>query len=215
VRNLDVAAVRLVQPERLDDMDVRWEYTGHFSFAIPTGEALDVIADVSPTGVIEEAAGGGYWATLLRARGVPRVHAFDSHPLASPVQPAFATRIPNEYNQFISHSWGGVGLGIAGASAAHPDLTLMLCWPPERDHTALMALDSYEGDTLVYVGELPEDVDDRQPHMADPLFFRRLRLGWRQIGRVEIPQWQVPADGEHDSLTVWKRNPTTTFTGSV
>lgn len=205
MRNLNVAAIPLVSPQRLDDMDVRWEYTGHYSFAIPSAEALDAIADVSPNGVVEEAAGGGYWAALLRARGVPRVEAYDSHPVAPPAQPAFGTLIPSEYNQFIAHSWGEVRAGSAGACAAHPNLSLMLCWPPETSRAALIALDSYEGDTLIYVGELPEAVDGRQPHMAEALFFHRLRSTWRQVDRVAIPQWEVPDDGEHDSLTVWKR----------
>lgn len=205
MRNPHVAAIPLVQPERLDDIDVRYEYTGHYSFAIANPEALDAIADHAPNGILEVCAGGGYWAALLRAHGVPRVEAFDSHPTPPPAQPAFGTLIPDCYSQFICHSWGGVRAATADIAASYPELALMLCWPPEQDRAARIALDRYEGDTVIYVGELPEDVLHRQPHMADPLFFRELRCGWHQVERVTIPQWEVPADGEHDSLTIWRR----------
>jgi hypothetical protein len=41
-----------------------------FSSAVPHESALAVIATVSPNGVIELGAGSGYWAALLRDKGV-------------------------------------------------------------------------------------------------------------------------------------------------
>jgi hypothetical protein len=203
--NLTARAVPLVRPRRLDDVDARWEYTAHYSFAIPTPDLLDAIADHAPHGVIEEAAGGGYLAALLRAHGVPRVRAFDLKPTPPPAQPAFGTLIPGEYNQHIAHSWGDVHAGGAGQSALFPELTLLLCWPPEASPAALDSLAAYQGDTVALVAELPEDVDGRQPHTAEPLFFRHLRAGFALVERVAIPQWEAPGDGEHDTLTVWRR----------
>lgn len=48
-----------------------------FSWAIPTEEALDVLARYAP--LVEGGPGTGYWAALLQARGVEAV-AYDLSP---------------------------------------------------------------------------------------------------------------------------------------
>ncbi len=190
----------LVQPVRLGDMGVRYAYTGRYSFAILTGEALSAIADVSPVGAVEECAGGGYLAGLLRGRGV-YVEAFDVAPAPHP-EPSRRGEPP--YNAFIDTSWGGVRQAPAGVSASYPELTLVLCWPPEQDPAARIAVESYRGGTLVYIGELLSDGLGRSPHMADEEFFALLRSEWTMVREVAIPQWRVP-EPEHDTLSIWRR----------
>eukprot|EP00897_Mesotaenium_endlicherianum_P009382 jgi/Mesen1/8472/ME000478S07970 len=51
-----------------------------YSWAVPTGEAIDAIVKSAPGGVLEIGAGTGYWAHLLRQRGV-QVAAYDLQPL--------------------------------------------------------------------------------------------------------------------------------------
>ena len=195
--------IPLVYPSQLDDMQVRWEHTGRYSFAVVTEEALAAIAEASPRGAVEEAAGGGYLAALLRDRGV-RVEAFDLEPSPRPESMSGSAGYETGGNVYISHSWGGVKRAAAGVSAQYPDLTLVLCWPPEQEPAARVALESYLGETLVFIGELPDGLD-RPSHMADEQFFELLRTEWRKVREVAIPQWRVPDDGEHDTLSVWQR----------
>jgi hypothetical protein len=95
-----------------------------------------------------------------------------------------------------------VQTGPATSAGLHPDLTLLLCWPPEHDATARQALESYRGDTLVYIGELNNERD-----FADEEFFAQLRGSWEMTGQVAMPQWRVPEATYEDSLTIWRRRP--------
>ena len=54
-------------------------------------EALDALAARSP--LVEVGAGLGYWAHLLRRRGVP-VQAYDSHPTSAGQRNKYHGRIP-------------------------------------------------------------------------------------------------------------------------
>eukprot|EP00271_Cylindrocystis_brebissonii_P019739 TRINITY_DN6186_c0_g1_i1.p1 TRINITY_DN6186_c0_g1~~TRINITY_DN6186_c0_g1_i1.p1 ORF type:complete len:542 (-),score=66.17 TRINITY_DN6186_c0_g1_i1:227-1852(-) len=51
-----------------------------YSWAVPTEEALAAIAAAAPNGLVEMGAGTGYWAMLLRQRGVA-VAAYDRRPM--------------------------------------------------------------------------------------------------------------------------------------
>ena len=51
-----------------------------YSWGIPADEALTVIENVSPAGIVEVGAGTGYWAMLLKKRGVDIV-AYDRTPV--------------------------------------------------------------------------------------------------------------------------------------
>ncbi len=49
------------------DRDV---FISRYGFSVPTDEALQLIASVSPQWVVEVGAGTGYWARLLNDVGV-------------------------------------------------------------------------------------------------------------------------------------------------
>lgn len=170
-----------------------------FSWAVPTVKALDVIAARSPRGVVEIGAGGGYWAMLLRQRGVD-VAAYDPHP-------------PSEQNGFATHRWDEVLLGDHTAVIGHPDRTLLLCWPAYDAGWTGDAVDLYDGDTVIYVGEGSGGCtgDDRMhallgetpycSHWQEPCTCEWPAAKFKEVDSVSIPQW----GGLHDSLFVYER----------
>ena len=56
-----------------------------YAWSVPCEEALRSIAQASPNGVLELGAGTGYWASLLRSRGVP-VACYDRVPVSGAVR---------------------------------------------------------------------------------------------------------------------------------
>jgi hypothetical protein len=168
-----------------------------WSFAVPSDEALDLIASYGP--IVEIGAGTGYWASLLRIRGCD-VIAYD--------------RFGEDFHKwFPGGHYGDVRRGDVDQASEHADRTLLLVWPP-MSSMALDALTAYEtagGRRLVYVGE------GHGGCTADVEFFARLGQeyydedgnehvdpsSWRQVAELPIPQW----DGIHDWLTVYERQP--------
>src|ERR1019366_9640348 len=67
----------LLSPEWLK---LKSAIAGHFAWAVPTEEAVRVVAKYS-TRVVEIGAGSGYWAWMMRQAGVT-VAAFDADPPA-------------------------------------------------------------------------------------------------------------------------------------
>lgn len=120
-----------------------------YAWAVPNDTALDTIAAHSPGGVLELGAGAGFWAMLLRARGVD-VLAFDPDPAGT-------------VGWHNGHRWTGVGWGDHTAAAEHPGRTLLLCWPLRAWASEAVAL--YRGATVVYVGQ----DDDRPDQLGDPV----------------------------------------------
>ncbi len=134
--------------------------------------------------IVELGAGTGYWACLLRRRGVDCV-AYD---LAPP------DRMPNP-NRFRALTWTHVEPGDVDTLAAHSDRALLLCWPSYRASFAARALGAYSGTTLVYIGE------PAGGHTADDAFFARLDREWFAVEHVALPNWP----GTRDALTVYRR----------
>lgn len=151
------------------------------SWAVPTKQAIDQIVKHSPAGVVEIGAGTGYWARLLRARGL-FVQAYDEAP---------------HDNAQAKGKWSPVEKGGPEKAALWPSLTLLLCWPPYNTPMAFECLVAYKGDTLVYVGE--------GPGMAtgDAAFHEELEDHWIELEDeyVSIPRWT----GIRDGLFVYRR----------
>lgn len=184
-------AARQGQPVKTS-YEWRHELVRLYAWAVPTDEALDVIARYAP--IAEIGAGTGYWAYLLRRRGVD-VIAYDLAP------PALATSGPpqrrNHYHEGM-HCWTEVRAGGARRARRHPDRTLLLCWPPYATPMADVALRSYRGQTVVYIGEGDGGCT------GDDAFHRRLAREWDETLHVGLPQWH----GIYDSLTVYRRKET-------
>lgn len=153
-----------------------------YSWAVPNEEALATIMKYGA--IVEIGAGTGYWAALLRQRGANLI-AYDSH-LAETGRNSFV---------FKGHSWTDVLPGTEAAAAYHPDRSLMLCWPPENDQMAYLALKSYKGGILIYVGEEPSGCT------ADKNFHELVRNEWQLKQRIDLPRWHLL----HDSVYVYSR----------
>ena len=125
----------------------RDEGIARYGFGLPTEEALDLVAAVSPDGVVEVGAGTGYWAHLLTTRGVDVV-AYDADPPPSASNTWFAGREP----------WHPVRIGDERDAARHSDRTLLLVWPTKDESWPADVVRSFHhagGGRLVYVGEAP------------------------------------------------------------
>jgi hypothetical protein len=156
-----------------------------YAFGVPNRAALEAIARYAP--IVELGAGTGYWAYLLRNRGVD-ILAYDLAP------PGLAQ---NAY-KFEPRTWTEVRLGGVDVLAEqHADRALLLCWPGYRDTFADEALAAYRGHVLIYVGEGPGG------HTANDAFFGQLQRDWTPVAQIAIPQWS----GAHDSLSIYDRRP--------
>lgn len=150
-----------------------------YSFAVPCDEALDTLASLGP--VVEMGAGSGYWAYLLRKRGVD-VQAYDKSP---------GKKNPYEFTK----RWTGVVHGLPGKLKKRADRTLFLSWPDYNTSFASRCLEHYRGDTVVYIGE------GWGGCTGDDAFHQMLERDWTEAKEIRIPQW----DGLHDSFVVYKR----------
>lgn len=163
----------------MEPFRLRRELCKEYAWAIPTDEALDAIAQYSPQGLVEIGAGTGYWAGLLRKRGL-FVVAYDSSPYD---------------NIHADAKWSAVETGGPEKAALWPQLTLFLCWPPYDDPMAALCLNAYAGDTLIYIGEGDSGCT------GDETFHKELEAKWEEIGDISLPQWE----GIHDGLYVYQR----------
>jgi hypothetical protein len=137
----------------------------HYSWAVPTDEAIFLIAGAARR-VVEIGAGSGYWAWLMAQAGID-VIAYDAAPPAAVWHPV----------------WPGDELAVLG----HGDRTLLLCWPPFGTEMAANALAAYAGDQVVYVGEWLGG-------SANPRFFGLLAGAFEEVASVALPQWTMRTD---------------------
>jgi hypothetical protein len=178
---------------------MRDKWTKRWSWAVPTVEALEVLADLAP--LVEVGAGTGYWASLLRERGVD-VQAFDTNPVYD-----------NEYRH--RRAYAPIARGDhRRALAMYPERTLLLCWAPYDMPMAAESLRLTRAERVVWVGEIHgcngddetmallgeegyRDEDDEDYQSPPSALFEHERI-------VDLPQWR----GMHDSLHVYRRKGT-------
>jgi len=156
-----------------------------YAWAVPDDAALRIMAKHAP--IVEIGAGTGYWAALLRARGVDIVAYDKDPPDGGEGHPFHAAR----------RAWTDVAVGGPEKAAEHPDRTLFLCWPPYDDPMAADCLREYRGDVVIYVGE------GKHGCTADDTFHDMLAADWHLVRAHSIPQWA----GVHDRLFVYRRGP--------
>jgi hypothetical protein len=180
-----------------------------YGFAVPTAEALDVIAACSPRGVVELGAGTGYWARLLHDRGVDVV-AYDLDPPPAAANRWFAGTEP----------WHPIEHGDEQAASRHADRTLLLVWPTRGEIWPADAVEGFHragGTTLVYVGEGPGGrCGDERFHallgaidhcyaceygLTDAACTCDAIAVWSEVRSVDIPRWE----GCDDRLRVYER----------
>ena len=152
-----------------------------FAWAVPDEPHLRLIEKHGP--ILELGAGLGYWARLLRSRGVD-VLAYDRVPSGK----------QNPFHQEGKH-WTEVLEGGPGMAARYPKRTLFLCWPPYNTKFARDCLAVYKGNTLIYVGE------SNGGCTGDRKFFRLLSDEWKEVKILDLPQWS----SIHDYFGVYVR----------
>lgn len=167
------------------DFERRHDLVRLYAWAIPNEEALDTLAKLAP--IVEMGAGTGYWAWLLRVRGVD-VMAYDKAPPRLAKKNAFS----------FTCQWTGVLPGRPAKLAKYSNRTLFLCWPDYRTDFASRCIEAYTGDTVVYVGE------GRGGCTGDDKFHDLLEFGWGCQKTVQIPRW----GGIYDAMFVWRRKGT-------
>lgn len=154
-----------------------------YSWAIPNDAALEAIAALGP--IVEMGSGAGYWASLLRERGVDVV-AYD----AKPYRNLWIQGVDEVFSRFTSVRCGG-----PKKLRRHSDRTLFLCWPPYDDTMARDCLLNYSGNTVAYVGE------GMGGCTGNDEFHHQLNTHWDLEREVQIPVWY----GIHDSLFIYRR----------
>jgi hypothetical protein len=156
---------------------------------------LETIIKNSPNGLIEIGAGAGYWTSLLRERGLD-VLAYD---IAPPEKSEWTSR-DTPFTEVIE----GDHTNVVGK----PERTLFVCWPERYGDYLHEMIELYEGDTIIYVGEVGGCTGDLRMHLmlgiaecahvdvcdCPPRVFE-------PVERVEIPQWS----GMHDQMWVLRR----------
>lgn len=171
---------------------VRNELTCLYAWAIPNDAAIRRCVACSP--IVEMGAGVGYWAKLISAAGGD-VIAYDKAPKRGDNYYHGKGEMP-EWMEDVT--WFDVQLGEPSTLVSHPDRTLLLCWPPYDNAFARQCLDTYGGNTLIYIGEGDGGCT------ADYEFFYRLDVGWQLLEMIEIPRWL----GIHDAMFVYQRKET-------
>jgi hypothetical protein len=166
----------------LDLSERRRELASLFSWAIPTGAALELLAKYAP--LVECGAGMGYWLALLRARGVDAVGYDARRPGRS-----------NAYHRGARRPWAQIERRSSVAAArSHRDRSLLLCWPPYDDDAASFeVLRAYRGDVVIHIGEIAS---------GSVRFHRELALNWTLVEELELPHWPRI----QDRVMVYRRN---------
>ena len=154
-----------------------------FSWSIPSpGDIEWITSRLGGKGIVEPGAGGGYWAWQLAQAGAD-VAAYDLVPAA-----------PG--NRFAVRGWHPVMAGDQYAVTAHPDRSMLLCWPSDGGSWARQALAAFGGDQLFYAGEGSGGC------CADDEFFALLDAGWDEAG---ICPHHISYSGIHCYLTEYRR----------
>jgi len=182
------------------EFEQRSKLVRKFAWAIPNREAIDAIVSLGSP-IVEMGAGTGYWAALLRARGVS-VDAFDISPPSSGgrnnhYHPCVSTWSRVLHGSVEKLSLPRLALGSRGVRnfRGADRRALMLCWPPYSDSMASDALKAFRGDRVVYIGEGGGGCT------GDDAFHELLERNWLYERDVNIPQW----DGIHDYLMIYRR----------
>jgi hypothetical protein len=159
-----------VGKEHTEDFEKLYATTvRQYSWSIVTADAADrMVGFIGDRGVVDFGAGSGYVSHVLSERGVDAL-AFDDWSWGKP-----------------AHLWHPVEQGGLSSLVGTDARVLLMAWPPRSD-LALHALSAWDGDRLIYVGEILR-------RTASPLFHEALARNWHLVERVEIPQWNNRSD---------------------
>jgi hypothetical protein len=166
-------------PDSPSQAAIRSYLTSNYSWSIVTSDALDRMTEFADgRGIVDFGAGNGYVSYLLADRDLD-VIAIDN----------WAGGKPDKL-------WFPVHTGSFELLADTKDDVLLLSWPPKETAMATKALQAWDGDRLIYAGEILRGT-------ADPAFHRELAANWRLVERVTVPQWR----NRSDAIFLFERSP--------
>lgn len=158
-----------------------------FSWAIPDERSLNILSYFSP--LIEIGAGNGYWARLLRDRGVS-ILAFD--------------KTINHKDNWTTVKRGGPQVLCKQIAYGR---ALFLCYPDDSQNLALKCLRRFSGDIIIHVGELLQ-TGTLSGYPQAPFgrtsssdFNVELSETFHCLLSASIPRFPF----SNDCITVWKR----------
>jgi hypothetical protein len=159
---------------------VRQAFVEQYSWAIPTPEALSLIASFGD--VVEIGSGGGYWAWMLEEYFGVRVACFEA----------------KDFRERWRHIvWKRPDYAEPEVAAQYPDRTLFMCWPPYDHPMAYRAAMAYlraGGRRIAYVGEPGNGCTGCRR-------FARLQNFLHEVADAPVLQWA----GMHDHLMIYER----------
>lgn len=173
----DMASVEKWANERMSNDVLREELVKKYSWAIPTEEAIKLIARFSP--IVDIGAGTGYWPWLLQQVGAD-VIAYD-------ISPGFNDQAEHE-------PYTRVRKGGPEKAAEHSDRALMLVWPPRATSFGSDCARAYSGDYIIYVGESNgcTGSQELEEHLGQHFI---------EVSHIGLPQW----DQCNDYVRIYKR----------
>jgi hypothetical protein len=162
--------------------DYRRELLAEFSFAILTDAMVQALKQYSP--LLEVGSGTGYWAYELRQAGADIVVTDPAPYSGIAYDPTKIWLEPERIDATV-------------AVSKYPGRTLLMVWPSLERPWAHEALEAYEGDALIYVGE------GYGGCTADDAFHELLEARWTETQQIDMPQWW----GLHDYCAIYRRQP--------
>lgn len=175
---------------QIESGKAREELVDRYSWAVPTPEAIEALAQFSP--LVEIGAGRGYWAVLLKEAGA-EIDCFDETPPDTEKE-NFWHRLHRKYKGWV-RVFTKVHQAGPEIAAVYPEATLFLCWPPYDTPMAYDCLRQYEGKRVVFIGEGDGGC------CADEAFWKLLQEQFEHVLDIDIPTWW----GVRDYVTVWER----------
>ena len=173
----------------------RMSFVERFSWAVPSREAIaEIIRFAAGDLILEVCAGRGLWARLIEGAG-GRIIATDEEPGWESRTEGRSPTIPTAIAEARRCFTDVEPLDAVAAVRAHPEArVLMMVWPPYDDPMDFEVLDAFDGDRLIYVGELGDCT-------GSAAGAARIEAEWEEEQQIWIPQWP----GCHDSMTLWRR----------
>lgn len=165
---------------------LRRSYIDRYGFAIPSMEAIEALAALSP--LLEVGSGSGYWAYEIQKAGGDCV-ATDNGSYRS-LAASKGIHVWQPYTEILR---------LLGSKAArgHPSHTLLMVWPDYNKPWPSETLAAYTGNTVAYVGEGSGGCT------GDKRFHEILSEQFGVCKLISIPQFT----GVYDRLVIYERNP--------
>jgi hypothetical protein len=165
----------------------------HFGCAVPTYEALSIIAelvrDSGATGVIDLGSGNGYWSYMLRNIGIN----------VTPVD-----NMTSEYRTMWIHDstkQDGVEFLKQSRATGGNHAVLLMVYPVVAGNFTSRAIKVYEGDSVVIVGTQNTNRFTGFSDCTAEEWFGTEMPRWELSCRIAMPSFA----GKDDAMFVWRK----------